>query len=296
MLLRQIYYFSKVIECNSFTEAAEECFISQSAISQQIQALETDLGVQLIVRENRRFTLTPAGEYFYKNSLILLDEAERLKKETRRMAGGAESRIRIGYSKNYGLLELQQSIALFTEKYPDIDIQIVNGNHEDLYDYIRLEDVDMVINDQRRALSDEYINFYLCTAQSYVEISTRSPVSQLEKVNVDELAKIPCILVASSEQQANEQEYYQNIIGVKGYFIFAENLEEGRILVAGNKGFMPLESVHPLIQTGVSIQRIPFVRNNEQIERKYFAFWKKKRDNEILREFALILKQQFDEV
>lgn len=85
MLLRQIYYFSKVIEFNSFTEAAEECFISQSAISQQIQALEADLGVQLIVRENRKFTLTPAGEYFYKNSLILLDEAERLKKDTSTM-------------------------------------------------------------------------------------------------------------------------------------------------------------------------------------------------------------------
>lgn len=293
MLLRQIYYFSKVIEFNSFTEAAEECFISQSAISQQIQALEADLGVQLIVRENRKFTLTPAGEYFYKNSLILLDEAERLKKDTRRMAGGTESRIRIGYSKNFGLLELQQCIAIFAEKHPDIDIQIVNGNHEDLYDYLRLEDVDMVINDQRRALSDIYVNFPLCIAQSYIEISVRSPVSQLQKVNVDELAKIPCILVASQGQQANEQEYYQNIVGFKGYFIFADNLEEGRILVAGNRGFMPLESVYPLIQTGASMRRILLLRNNEQIERKYFAFWKKNNDSAILQEFAGILKAQF---
>lgn len=293
MLLRQIYYFSKVIECNSFTEAAEECFISQSAISQQIQALEADLGVQLIIRENRKFTLTPAGEYFYKHSLILLDEAERLKKETRRMAGGTESRIRIGYSKNFGLLELQQSISIFAEKHPDIDIQIVNGNHEDLYDYIRLEDVDMVINDQRRALSDAYINFPLCTVQSYIEISARSPVSQLEKVDVDELSKIPCILVASREQQENEQEYYKNIIGFKGIFIFADHLEEGRILVAGNRGFMPLESVHSLVQAGVSMRRIPLFRNNEAIERKYFAFWKKEKDNALLQEFAEILKTQF---
>ncbi|WP_315675178.1 LysR family transcriptional regulator [Clostridium sp. 19966] len=50
MLLRQMKYFTKIVERNSFTEAAEECFISQSAISQQIQALEADLGVELIIR------------------------------------------------------------------------------------------------------------------------------------------------------------------------------------------------------------------------------------------------------
>ncbi len=62
-MLKQIKYFLAVIDCNSFTEAAEQCFISQSAISQQISALESDLGVKLINREIRKFSLTPAGEY-----------------------------------------------------------------------------------------------------------------------------------------------------------------------------------------------------------------------------------------
>lgn len=47
MLLRQIKYFVTVVDTGSFTEAAEECFISQSAISQQILSLEKELGVQL---------------------------------------------------------------------------------------------------------------------------------------------------------------------------------------------------------------------------------------------------------
>lgn len=47
-MIKQIRYFQAVVRCKSFTEAAEECFISQSAISQQIQALEQALGVQLI--------------------------------------------------------------------------------------------------------------------------------------------------------------------------------------------------------------------------------------------------------
>ena len=54
MLLRQMKYFAAVIDCGSFTEAAEQCYISQSAISQQIQSLEKELGVELIRRGNRR--------------------------------------------------------------------------------------------------------------------------------------------------------------------------------------------------------------------------------------------------
>jgi DNA-binding transcriptional LysR family regulator len=56
-VIKQIKYFQAVVRCQSFTEAAEECFISQSAISQQIQALERELGVELLKREKRKFFL-----------------------------------------------------------------------------------------------------------------------------------------------------------------------------------------------------------------------------------------------
>ena len=81
MLLRQIKYFVTVVDCNSFTEAAEQLFISQSAISQQIQALERELGFPLLERKNRTFALTPAGEYVYQKSLLLTADYERMRSE-----------------------------------------------------------------------------------------------------------------------------------------------------------------------------------------------------------------------
>ena len=54
-------YFQAVVHNNSFSKAAEECHISQSAISQQIQALERELGFHLLKRKNRKFILTSAG-------------------------------------------------------------------------------------------------------------------------------------------------------------------------------------------------------------------------------------------
>ncbi|MDE7434325.1 MAG: LysR family transcriptional regulator [Lachnospiraceae bacterium] len=73
-MLRQIKYFQAVIRHNNFSQAAYECNISQSAISQQIQALERELGFPLLERKKRRFELTPAGEFFYKKSLVLVAE------------------------------------------------------------------------------------------------------------------------------------------------------------------------------------------------------------------------------
>ena len=58
---RQMRYFIAVAETKSFFEAGEICHISQSAISQQIKALEEELQVQLLERHGRKFTVTPAG-------------------------------------------------------------------------------------------------------------------------------------------------------------------------------------------------------------------------------------------
>ena len=75
-MFRQIKYFQAVVRYHSFSEAAEACHISQSAISQQIQALERELGFLLLERKNRSFELTPAGEFFYRKSLVLLADYE----------------------------------------------------------------------------------------------------------------------------------------------------------------------------------------------------------------------------
>lgn len=83
MLFKRIKYFVAVVDHHSFTKAAEECAISQSAISQQIQTLESELDATLIVREKRSFSLTQAGIYFYMKGKELLKTVEEVKKETK---------------------------------------------------------------------------------------------------------------------------------------------------------------------------------------------------------------------
>lgn len=221
-MIKQIKYFQAVVRCKSFTEAAEECFISQSAISQQIQTLEQELGVKLLNRENRKISLTPAGEFFYQKSLVLMADFERLFHETVRIANKDNTELRIGYLKCYVGQEFRLAVAEFSEKYPDVSVHIITGNHEELYNALRTGGVDLVLNDQRRAFSDEYVNFILTTSECYIEIAARSPFAALESVETEELKNIPCILIASPEQRDNEKTYYQEIVGFKGEFLFAK--------------------------------------------------------------------------
>lgn len=75
-MFKQLRYFRSVVRLNSFSAAAEENYISQSAISQQVQALERELGFQLLERKNRSFALTEAEAYFYQKSLVLTADYE----------------------------------------------------------------------------------------------------------------------------------------------------------------------------------------------------------------------------
>lgn len=198
--------------------------------------------------------------------------------------------LRIGYPRCYGGLDLHQAIARFSQLYPKVTISIVNGTHEELYELLRSGGVDLVLNDQRRAFSDLYVNLELTHCGCYAELSLHNPLSRQGQVSLDDLKRLPCILISSREQQNAEQEYYQNTLGFGGSYLFAESLEEGRLLVVSNRGFLPIERVGTLPPEGASIRRLPICRNGRQILRSYCVFWKKEGSSSYVEEFAGILR------
>ncbi|MCH5270928.1 MAG: LysR family transcriptional regulator [Lachnospiraceae bacterium] len=290
-MLNQVRYFQAVVRCGSFTEAAEECHISQSAISQQIKSLEQELGIQLIERMNRKFVLTPAGEYFYKKSLVLVADYDRLVQDAVRIAGKDQAGLRIGYLKSYAGDAIQMAVAFFSEKYPDISVHILSGSHEDLYDALRRSKVDLVMSDQRRAFSDEYVNCSLAHINCCIEIASRNPISALKMVSAEDLKNTPCILVVSKGQQNTEQEYYSDIFGFKGDFLFADSMDEARLMVVQNNGFMPIDEGAAFL--GNTTMRIPLYRRDRPVTRHYCTFWKADNSGYYIEEFAEILKEVF---
>ncbi|MEU9123012.1 LysR family transcriptional regulator [Streptomyces sp. NPDC048506] len=96
--LRQLRYFVAVAERRSFTRAAEDVFVAQQALSQQIKALEETLGVRLLDRTSRRVDLTPAGAAYLADCKRLLSAASRAARHARAVAAGEVGTLRVAYT------------------------------------------------------------------------------------------------------------------------------------------------------------------------------------------------------
>lgn len=288
-MYKQMKYFIKVVETHSFTKAAEECFISQSAISQQINLLEKDLGVELLKRENRSFTLTPAGEYFYTSCKDIIAEVDKLCIRTKEIAE-EQNTIKIGYLRSYVGNELQNCIKQFSTLYPDVNIEIIRGNHEELYDLLKNDEVSFLISDQRRKFHEDYINYHLLYVDCFVGVSKDNSLVNNKLVNVDDLTNMVCYIPASKNQYLIEREFYENIIGVKAKYKFVSDLEDALLLASINKGFFLVDNTFSTNNEDIVL--IPLYKNGKHITRNYCAFWKKNNTSYYIEEFVELYRNQ----
>ena len=231
-----------------------------------------------------------AGEYFYTHCKDVLAAADMLVRGTRRVAAEDE-RLRIGYLRSYGGLELHHAVAEFSALYPEVTLSIVAGTHEELYDLLRTGDVDVILSDQRRAFSEAYVNFELVLAPCLAELSVNNALSSRERVTLEDLHATPCILISPPARRESEREFYMNTLGFGGSFVFAENLEDGRLLVAGNRGFLPVDNAGTLPPAGAGSARVPIYRCGSPLTRNYCAFWPKERGGYYVEEFAALLRR-----
>lgn len=295
MELRQIQYFCAVAESGSFTRAADACLVSQSAISQQVKSLEGELGFALVRRRGRSFDLTPAGELFARKARVLLDQLEDLRYEAESVANGWAATLSVGYLNRYEGWEVQAAVTAFTARHPHIPVHAVAGSHDALYRLILDHEADVLFSDRRRSLSDAFVNIHLFDGWQCVEVSEASGKAWASELTVSELADVPCILIASRDQEDIEREYYRDVLGFRSDFLFARSREEGRMMVAGNRGFMPVETRTQTGRTGSAIRRIPLVGPNGQLKSEYFCYWPRDRTNNLIEEFADILTGMFED-
>ncbi|MEC4271888.1 LysR family transcriptional regulator [Adlercreutzia sp. R25] len=294
MLMRQLEYFCAVCRSGSFTKAAEENFVSQSAISQQVKALEGDLDIELIERRGRSFRLTPAGEHFYRKAADILAQLEDLRYEVQGIAGGYGAKLSVGYLNRYEGWEVQAAVAAFAARHPHIEINAIGGSHDELYRMMLAGTVDMAFNDRRRELSDDFENRYLMTGYAYAELSESNPLATAERLTVGVLKNQTAILIASPELEEVERAFYRDHLNFDGEFLFVRSREEGRMLVAGNHGFMPTESRLAEGPSGTILRRIPLTTSgDQQLSHEYYAFWLKSRTTPLVEEFAEILEGLF---
>ncbi len=125
MELRHLRYFVTVAEELHFTRAAERLHIGQPPLSQQIQALEEEIGVQLLERSKRWVRLTPAGKSFLEDARKILALSEQAPQTARRASRGEIGELRIGFTPSTPFTEIfPVVINLFRRQFPQVTLSL----------------------------------------------------------------------------------------------------------------------------------------------------------------------------
>jgi DNA-binding transcriptional LysR family regulator len=137
MELQQMRYVLAVAETNSFTRAAQQCLVVQSALSHQINRLERELGARLFERTSRRVRLTPAGAAFLPAARQCLDAAERAAADVAAAVGEVRGRLTVGLIPTVAAVDLAGVLHDFRRRYPSVRISLRVSASEDLVEQVK---------------------------------------------------------------------------------------------------------------------------------------------------------------
>lgn len=126
MELQQLRGFLEVAREGSFTRAASKLFLTQPAVSQQVKALEAELGHALVVRARRGVRLTAAGEALYLRARAVLDEVEAARQDLDAMGRVLRGRVVLATSDTNCTYVLPPVLQRFRERFPQIEVDIRN--------------------------------------------------------------------------------------------------------------------------------------------------------------------------
>ena len=199
MELRQLRYFVAVAEELHFRRAAERLHISQPPLSQQIRALEDELGFALLIRTRRRVQLTPAGEAFLGDARALLRELDGAVATARRIDAGQTGRLRIGFVGSALLSIVPGTVERFRASRPGVELELRERSTVDQLRAVGagVVDVGLVrppIEDERGLRAETVLR-----ERTVAALPAAHPLAALARVPLRRLAVEPLVLFPSDQ-------------------------------------------------------------------------------------------------
>ncbi len=124
MQIETLKVFCDLVESRSFSRAAVRNFITQSAVSQQVKNLESRFETQLLRRDGKSVTPTPAGRIFYERSRAILDSFEHMQLEMKSIGQEMAGSVRVATIYSVGLYELSLVVKTFLKTYPKVNLHV----------------------------------------------------------------------------------------------------------------------------------------------------------------------------
>lgn len=177
MELRTLRYFVVTAQELNITRAAEKLRMSQPPLSNQIKALERELGKTLFIRGKRRLTLTDEGRLLYRRALQILELADKTRAEFEQMDGGISGTLCLGIVEGRAPYLAARWIAGFHDEFPLVQYSLWNGSTDDVLDRLRkgLADAALIA----APYDAESLNGIVAGAEPWVAIIPRAhPLAQ----------------------------------------------------------------------------------------------------------------------
>jgi molybdate transport repressor ModE-like protein len=143
--VRRLRVLQEVVTRGSFSGAAESLHLSQSAVSQQIAALERETGTPLLERTTAGPKLTAAGEALMEHGDAVLCRLEEAERELAQIAGLEGGRLRLASFPTASATLMMRALSLFRQRFPKVDLQFSEDEPEDSFPSLKRGDFDLAV-------------------------------------------------------------------------------------------------------------------------------------------------------
>lgn len=210
MEIRQLKYFINVAETGSFSEASRRCFLSQSAISQQIKALEDELGTTLFIRNPHRVVLTEGGEELLPLARQAMKSFEACHEHISNLKGMLCGQLSIGCTNSIEPY-VRQAALMMLKRHPNVRLNLFYLPTRELHTMLVNHNLDLAFS-INTANSDEGIES--TPAMTYhlrALMRNTHPLAKNEKVTFEELMNYSVIMPEVSTRALNTIRKYKDV-------------------------------------------------------------------------------------
>ncbi len=233
-----------VAECQSFSKAAEELHLTQSAVSKRIATLESDLGVILFERFGQRIQITDVGKTLLIDARDVLEKIEQMHAHSDMSKQQITGKLRIATSHHIGLHRLPPILQCFVQKYPDVQLDMHFTDSEIAYEEVSQGECDIAIATLPQQANHSIRMTPLWQDELAVMFANNHPMSQYNELSADILAQYPAILPNKDTftRRIVDQVFSDN--GISYQLAFSTNyLETIKVMVEAGLGWSILPSI-----------------------------------------------------
>ena len=261
MQIRALKVFCDVVTRKSFSKAADDNGITQSAASQTIHQIESHFGVKLLDRSKRPFVMTEEGKVCFDHCVKLVRQFEELESRLSNLHSHSSDTVRVASIYSVGLSYMKQFVQRFTELNPQINVQLEYHHPSEVYNLVKSGDADLGLLSYPTATNSVAVIPWREEKMSIV-ISPDHPLASDHEVSLNDLNGFDMVGFDQNLRIGQEiNRVLANANATPNVVMEFDNIETLKRAIEINAGFSILPQAH--VQREVSAGTLTAVTVND---------------------------------